>query len=364
MKPCILCLLFAISLSSGCSVWSQKEGTVLIREARQSSYTLYSDVAETAGMYWQYTALAANAYHLAWPDYKQTLSSTKKEARQLSLEEQFAQACQPNSNKLIPTPDWLAWRNFPSQAIADRAEKAKLFFSVWERHPKGSANATEVAIVFRGTEADQRQDWLSNLRWFIPTRLRGEDQYDITRDLVSRIFEAELQDRIRQGTLPAQVKILAIGHSLGGGLAQQLAYAMPRTSTLPLKVSTVIAFNSSPVTGWFSTANPPRDDNTRGLEIDRIFEHGEALAYIRLPINLIVPPYKRESAVRDIRFNLDTTAGGIKNHGSQFFACRLAEESGATKGVTHTESFIPDKPQAPPDMRAARGIPTILSVRA
>lgn len=195
----------------------------------------------------------------------------------------------------------------------------------------GPADVTEVAIVFRGTEADQKQDWFSNLRWFIPTWLRGEDQYDITRDLVSRIFETELQERIRQGRLPAQVKILAIGHSLGGGLAQQLAYAMPLTPSHPLRISTVIAFNSSPVTGWLSTANPPRDENTRGLEIDRIFEHGEALAYIRLPINLIVPPHKRESAVRDIRFNLEVTPGGIKNHGSQLFACRLAEESGAKK---------------------------------
>lgn len=333
-------LLLIAVLQAGCSVWLQKEGTVLIREPNQPRSAVHDRVEETAKEYWQYTALAANAYHLAWPDYKRELAIASNNARRLSLREEFDQACQPNSKRLIPTPGWVAWTDFPSRALSERAEGARLFFSVWERRTGvASADVTEVAIVFRGTEADQRQDWFSNARWFIPTRLRGEDQYDITRDWVSRAFVAELQDRIRKGRLPATVKVVAVGHSLGGGLAQQLAYAMPRSSPYPIRVAKVVAFNSSPVTGWFSTANPPRDENTRGLEINRIFEHGEALAYIRLPINIIVPPHKRDSAVRDIRFDLERTVGGVKNHGSQFFACRLAEVSGVTKGIIHTESF-------------------------
>ena len=106
-----------------------------------------------------------------------------------------------------------------------------------------------------------------------------------------------------------------------------------------IKVSKVVAFNSSPVTGWLSTENPPRDENTLGLEIDRVFEHGEALAYLRLLINFVVPPQKRDSHVRDMRFNFMTTAGGVTNHGSQFFACRFAEVAGATKDVVYTDSF-------------------------
>jgi len=342
-------LLLIAVLQSGCSVWSQKEGTVLIREPDQPSFVVYDrdKVQKEATTYWQYTALAANAYHLAWPDYKQELVIANNKARQSPLQEQFDQACQPGSKQLVPTPGWYAWVDFPSKVLAKRAEDAKLFFSVWElRSGTGPASVSEVAIVFRGTEADQKQDWFSNARWFIPTWLRGEDQYDITRDWVSRAFEAELQDRIRQGKLPATVKVVAVGHSLGGGLAQQLAYAMPRSAPHPISIAKVIAFNSSPVTGWFSTANPPRDENTKGLEIDRIFEHGEALAYIRMPINIIVPPQNRDSAVRDLRFELENTAGGIKNHGSQFFACRLAEVAGATKGVIHTESFASEEPHS------------------
>lgn len=338
-----LCLTLVIVLQAGCSVWFQKEGTVLIREPSESTYKAHTDADEVRTLskkYWPYTALAANAYQLSWPDYKQELQLANERTRQSTLAEKFAQACKPGSKELLPTPGWYAWTKFPTEALAKRAEAAKLFFSVWEYRTRNDPeNVSEIAIVFRGTEADQTQDWFSNARWFIPTWLRGEDQYDVTRDWVSRAIEAEVQDRIREGTLLPTVKIVAVGHSLGGGLAQQLAYAMPKSVPHQIKISRVVAFNSSPVTGWMSTANPPRDENTKELAIDRIFEHGEALAYIRLPINMVIPPHRRESAVRDVRFDLERTIGGVKNHGSLFFACRLAEVAGATKGVVNTESF-------------------------
>ncbi|WEL57606.1 hypothetical protein PZ739_10775 [Pseudomonas kermanshahensis] len=336
-----------VVMQSGCSVWVQEEGSVLVREPANSSYDIHdnpTEVAQYAQSYWPYVALAANAYNLSWPDYQQKIVGSNQKADQRSLEQLFTQACKPHSNQLIPTPGWYGWPAFPSQALADRAEKAKLFFSVWEfRGSQSSDKVTEVAIVFRGTEADQRQDWFSNARWFIPTWLRGEDQYDVAKNELAKEFEAEIQKRIAEHKLPATVKITSVGHSLGGGLAQQLAYALPRSAPHPVKVSKVIAFNSSPVTGWLSTANPPRDENTKGLEIDRVFEHGEALAYVRLPINIIVPPNKRDSYVKDLRFNLRVVPGGVSNHGSQFFACRLAEVAGATKGTINTKSFASEE---------------------
>ncbi|WP_258306356.1 DUF6792 domain-containing protein [Pseudomonas prosekii] len=338
-----------ISLA-GCSAWTQKESSVLIREYDAHGYTRIDGISDSAKSYWVYTALAANAYHLGWPDYKRELATTNVQQARTSLAERFEKACQPHSDVMIPTPGWYAWTQFPTSDIAERAEKAKLFFSVWE-HRTGSdlSTVSEVAIVFRGTEADQRQDWFSNARWFIPTWLRGEDQYDVTRDHVARVFEEEIQKRIGERRLPPNVKVVALGHSLGGGLAQQLAYAMPRSTENVVKISRVVAFNSSPVTGYYSTANPPRDENTKGLEIDRVFEHGEALAYLRVLINVVVPPYNRASHVRDLRFNLMTEPGGVANHGSQFFACRFAEAAGATDDVINTNSFAvqdesPNKP--------------------
>lgn len=332
-------LMIAVVLLASCSAWWQKNDVVLVREPDQRGYgdpigaPRFTKYAQD---YWEYVALAANAYHLKWPEYKEQLKSANDQALETPLDARFQQACgRDYSNQLIPTPGWYVWPNFPSKDLADLAEQAKLYFSVWEhRSSNDPASVTEVAIVFRGTEADQKQDWFSNARWFIPTWLRGEDQYNVTKIQVAKAFEAELQTRIAQGRLPVEVSITAIGHSLGGGLAQQLAYALPRTPGHPIRVTKVIAFNSSPVTGWFSTDNPPRDENTLGLEINRIFEHGEALAYIRLPINFIAPPDNRDSAVRDLRFNLHEKAGGVANHASHEFACRLAEVAGAYSQAT------------------------------
>lgn len=335
-------LLGLVLLQSGCSFWTQKSDTVLIREPKDTSYSVHNDLGKIAREYWRYSALAANAYQLAWPTYEKKLEVANDKSQLPPLGEQFELACRDNSKNMLPTPGWYAWENFPNEDLLKRAEDAKLFFSVWERRTK-SGKVAEIAIVFRGTEGDQRQDWFSNLRWFIPTRFRGEDQYDITRFWVSRAFEAELQERMRRNEVPEDVKIVAIGHSLGGGLAQQLAYALPRNAYHPIRVGKVVALNSSPVTGWYTTDNPPRDENTRGLKIDRVFEHGEALAYIRLSINLVFPPYKSASDVRDLRFNLEETAGGFINHQIQFFACRLAEKAGATQGVIHTENFNSDE---------------------
>ncbi|MDF3846252.1 hypothetical protein P3W55_31520 [Pseudomonas citronellolis] len=323
----------------GCSVLFQKNDTVLIRNPEATEYKK-GDFVDTAKNYWQYTALAANSYLLNWPTYKDKIIKANTNSINRDIKVRFSKSCRENTEELIPTPDWYAWPDFPPPKVLEKADTPKLFFSVWE-HRTGQENdhVSEVAIVFRGTEADQLEDWLSNARWFIPKWLKNEDQYGITRDYVAKAFEAEVRNRIKQGRLPSNVTIIALGHSLGGGLAQQFAYALPQNPLDPIRVKRVIAFNSSPVTGWNGTANPPRDENAKGLEIDRIFEHGEVLAYIRLPINIFVPPNRRSSIVKDIRFNLKEIPSGIGNHVSRFFACRLAEIAGATNGVIHTENW-------------------------
>ena len=320
-------LWVALAMQMGCSTWFQDPNTVLVKEPGASHYTVHQDIAKYAKDYWGYVALAANAYELSWPDYKDKLRAQNKSVRQKSLLMQsFDPTCERAADQLITVPGWYAWTGFPDRQFAKHAELSGLFFSVWEyRGPKG---VSQVAIVFRGTNFDQHQDWTSNFRWFIPDWLRNEDQYSVTRDQVAPAFAAELSKRIADGRLPSDVKVVAIGHSLGGGLAHQLAYAFPRSVASPLKVSQVIAFNSSPVTGWFSTPNPPRTQNTEELAIDQIFEHGEALAYLRLPIDIIKPPGKGDPAVRDVRFDLQNRIGGIRNHNSRMFACRLAQVAG------------------------------------
>ena len=64
-------------------------------------------------------------------------------------------------------------------------------------------------IAFRGTDANEIGDWLTNLRWFIASPLF--DQYDQVQKAVPDII-----DKVNgEGCSPRL--IVATGHSLGGG---------------------------------------------------------------------------------------------------------------------------------------------------
>jgi hypothetical protein len=52
----------------------------------------------------------------------------------------------------------------------------------------------------------------------------------------------------------------ATGHSLRGGLAQQLAYAQRSVKDLP-RITMVYAFDPSPVTGFYSVDETLREKN-------------------------------------------------------------------------------------------------------
>jgi pimeloyl-ACP methyl ester carboxylesterase len=175
-----------------------------------------------------------------------------------------------------PSPD-------PKDVVDD--DETGLYFEVWEQ--VGPDSAHEV-VVFRGTQ--DWKDWWSNLRWltrFIPT---GWDQYDLVR---RRIPEVVARGRQRH----PNATFATAGHSLGGGLAQQAAYAHPN-------IKRVVAFDSSPVTGFRSVPTRARVANSKGIRIDRVYERGEILAFLRGFVRRFIPLSMADPAIEEVRFNL------------------------------------------------------------
>lgn len=187
------------------------------------------------------------------------------------------------------------------------------YYEVWELAM--SDNKKNIAIVFRGTQS--AKDWMANARWF--RRIvdwRTYDHYDqlneISTDLISTI-------RHHPDNENKELTFIAAGHSLGGGLAQFLAYAVP-------EVKLVLAFNPSPVTGYYDLEKSVRVGNSKDVHVYRIYESGEALSYARDFMLLLYPLSLfsiQDPAIAQIRFSFSTGENLISQHGVEQMARKL-----------------------------------------
>jgi len=202
----------------------------------------------------------------------------------------------------LDTAGWTRWPRFGDSAVWDRIDDAHLRVEVWEHAAQG-----RIAVAFGGTVFDNQKDWLSNLRWFIP---HHKDEYTQVVHTFVQLFCGEYQRRYPAGRGPA---LFSTGHSLGGGLAQQFAYALPLDGGVP-RVKEVYAFDPSPVTGYFSVSRKLRNANKRDLSIDRIYERGEILTLVRSLINLAYRPPRQHPAIRGVRYSLFYGWNPIADH--------------------------------------------------
>jgi hypothetical protein len=180
-------------------------------------------------------------------------------------------------------------------------------YHVWRRGRCG-----EAVIAFRGTDANEIGDWLTNLRWFIASPLF--DQYDQVQKAVPDII-----DKVNgEGCRPRL--IVATGHSLGGGLAQHAAYADKR-------IEYVYAFDPSPVTAFFGVPLPARSAATEHLGIDRVYEAGEFLSLPRYIVSGAFPSSQCRPRVRIVRFAVVKTPSIIERHRIAGLTAGLADLS-------------------------------------
>ncbi len=82
------------------------------------------------------------------------------------------------------------------------------------------------------------------------------------------------------------------------------------------------------MTGWYSVDTELRTVNSHGLKITRIFEHGEALAYIRLLLRYVNPPSESNPAIREIRYNFVQSINPFASHSMRLIACELLRAKG------------------------------------
>ena len=189
-----------------------------------------------------------------------------------------------------------------------------LEYHVWRKRDCG-----EAVIAFRGTDANEIGDWLTNLRWFVGRRFF--DQYDQVQLAVPDII-ATLD---KQGCRPRL--IVATGHSLGGGLAQHAGYSSSR-------IAYVYAFDPSPVTGFFAIPFGESGRSIEHLGIDRVYEAGEILSLPRSLASGVFPSSQCRPRVRIVRFATVTTPSLIERHRIGDLTAGLIDLSG---GTTHTD---------------------------
>ena len=215
-----------------------------------------------------------------------------------------------------------------------------LYYETYVHFKNGHIN--EAVIAIRGTEGSDLNDWKANLSGVVDF---AETEYNYAMENILPLISS-LKNNFKVE------KIFLTAHSLGGGVAQEIAFASK-------EVDETFTFNTSPVTNWTRLHNDHKDVNPDPV-IHRIYQGHEVLAYLRN----VTTRFNDERFFRnDYRFGF--VKGDVLNsHAINHLACQFAARVSAQNGAAHyysrqnAEAVLRDKvlcpntaiEQIPPDM--------------
>ena len=191
-----------------------------------------------------------------------------------------------------------------------------LYYEVWKTERPNDKNL--VSIVFKGTSS--KNDWDTNFRWLRRVISQQFSDYYDQLNIIADDIISEINTQVKN----EPVEITSAGHSLGGGMAQFMAYRIK-------KIKKVYAFNSSPVTGYYDIETAESlDQNKKGCRIYRIYESGEALTYIRKFLTILYPAplFKtKDPAIIRVRFSFVVGRDVLYQHGIKVFCENLKKHT-------------------------------------
>lgn len=285
----------------------QRKGIVNVRDGSASAYEPKAAKAY-AEQFWQYAVLSAAAY-------KKDKAEVNEFVRDQELTNWELRYIKPESVGFFRR----LWRKKREEQHAVKG----LHYHIWFNR---QLNA--VAVVFRGTRATRISDWIANAHWFIGIR----DHYTdidgfICNQIVERITAIFAANPSRAKTWRGKQprRLYCCGHSLGGGLARQLAYVFPDGSVDEIAVH---AFDSSAVDGryWLENRNARVfDQENPSVKFNEIFERGEVLGVLRMAAKAFP---KTIQTISYYRFNYMKSLRPIKSHNMKDLASALKKIRG------------------------------------
>lgn len=211
------------------------------------------------------------------------------------------------------------WRSILTQ----EEQKSGLGFMAFARAESGTTGV--IVIGFKGTDFRSAADWRSNLRWltrFLP--ISGQDQYQLVHSHAEEWIDRALARAREEFPSVTGFDVYTTGHSLGGGLAQLLAYS-------DYRVKGAVVFDTTPVTGYTNIVT--NDQVNCSARVIRIYERGEALQYVRSVLRRFYPLSKN---ITELSFDLIHAGGNpVGNHSMSLFRKGLEDraKSGSTTAL-------------------------------